>query len=133
MAIRRYKPTSPGRRFQTVSSFEEITSTEPERSLLRSANKSGGRNNNGRITSRRRGGGHKRRYRLVDFKRLKDGVPARVASIEYDPNRSGTCCSLALCRRREAVYIVAGWIASWRIGDVRVAGGYSARECNGIG
>ena len=88
MAIRRYKPTSPGRRFQTVSSFEEITSTEPERSLLRSANKSGGRNNNGRITSRRRGGGHKRRYRLVDFKRLKDGVPARVASIEYDPNRS---------------------------------------------
>ena len=88
MAIRRYKPTSPGRRFQTVSSFEEITSSEPERSLLRSANKSGGRNNNGRITSRRRGGGHKRRYRLVDFKRSKDGVPARVASIEYDPNRS---------------------------------------------
>lgn len=88
MAIRRYKPTSPGRRFQTVSSFEEITSTQPERSLLRSASKSGGRNNNGRITSRRRGGGHKRRYRLVDFKRSKDGVPARVASIEYDPNRS---------------------------------------------
>ena len=88
MAIRRYKPTSPGRRFQTVSSFEEITSSEPERSLLRSANKSGGRNNNGRITSRRRGGGHKRRYRLVDFKRSKDAVPARVASIEYDPNRS---------------------------------------------
>ena len=88
MAIRRYKPTSPGRRFQTVSAFEEITSTEPERSLLRSASKSGGRNNNGRITSRRRGGGHKRRYRLVDFKRLKDGVPARVASVEYDPNRS---------------------------------------------
>lgn len=88
MAIRRYKPTSPGRRFQTVSTFEEITSENPERGLLRSVKKSGGRNNNGRITSRRRGGGHKRRYRVVDFKRTKDGVPARVASIEYDPNRS---------------------------------------------
>lgn len=88
MAIRRYKPTSPGRRFQTVSTFEEITSENPERGLLRSVKKSGGRNNNGRITSRRRGGGHKRRYRIVDFKRTKDGVPARVASIEYDPNRS---------------------------------------------
>ena len=88
MAIRRYKPTSPGRRFQTVSTFEEVTSTNPERSLLRSAKKSGGRNNNGRITSRHRGGGHKRRYRVVDFKRTKDAVPARVASIEYDPNRS---------------------------------------------
>lgn len=88
MAIRRYKPTSPGRRFQTVSTFEEITSENPERGLLRSVKKSGGRNNNGRITSRRRGGGHKRRYRVVDFRRTKDGVPARVASIEYDPNRS---------------------------------------------
>lgn len=88
MAIRRYKPTSPGRRFQTVSTFEEVTSTTPERSLLRSVKKSGGRNNNGRITSRHRGGGHKRRYRIVDFKRTKDAVPARVASIEYDPNRS---------------------------------------------
>ena len=88
MAIRRYKPTSPGRRFQTVSTFEEITSSNPERSLLRSVRKSGGRNSNGRITSRRRGGGHKRRYRVVDFKRTKDEVPARVVSIEYDPNRS---------------------------------------------
>lgn len=88
MAVRRYKPTSPGRRFQTVSSFEEITRPKPERSLLRSAKKSGGRNNLGRITSRRRGGGHKRRYRVIDFKRNKDGVPAKVASIEYDPNRS---------------------------------------------
>ena len=88
MAIRRYRPTSPGRRFQTVSTFEEITSSNPERSLLRSVKSSGGRNNNGRITSRRRGGGHKRRYRVIDFKRTKDEVPARVASIEYDPNRS---------------------------------------------
>lgn len=88
MAIRAYKPTSPGRRFQTVSTFEEITRTTPERSLLRPLKKTGGRNNLGRITSRHRGGGHKRRYRIIDFKREKDGVPGRVESIEYDPNRS---------------------------------------------
>jgi large subunit ribosomal protein L2 len=88
MAIRSYKPTSPGRRFQTVSTFEEITSTTPERSLLGAIRKTGGRNNNGRVTSRHRGGGHKRRYRMIDFKRMKDGVPAKVATIEYDPNRS---------------------------------------------
>ena len=88
MPIRSYKPTSPGRRFQTVSTFEELTAATPERSLLRPVKKSGGRNNNGRVTSRHRGGGHKRRYRVIDFKRLKDGVPAKVASIEYDPNRS---------------------------------------------
>jgi large subunit ribosomal protein L2 len=88
MAIRSYKPTSPGRRFQTVSTFEEITSTVPERSLLSPLKKTGGRNNLGRVTSRHRGGGHKRRYRIVDFRRDKDGVPAKVASIEYDPNRS---------------------------------------------
>jgi len=88
MAIRSYKPTSPGRRFQTVSTFEEITSTIPERSLLSPLKKTGGRNNLGRVTSRHRGGGHKRRYRIIDFRRDKDGVPAKVASIEYDPNRS---------------------------------------------
>ena len=88
MAIRTYKPTSPGRRFQTVSTFEEITRTTPERSLLRPLKKTGGRNNLGRVTSRHRGGGHKRRYRVIDFKREKDGVPGRVESIEYDPNRS---------------------------------------------
>ena len=88
MAVRKYNPTSPGRRFQMVSSFDEITRATPERSLLRKAKKTGGRNNLGRITSRRRGGGHKRRYRAIDFKRNKDGVPAKVASVEYDPNRS---------------------------------------------
>src|SRR5262245_34181468 len=88
MAIRSYKPTSPGRRFQTVSTFDEITSTTAERSLWGTITKTGGRNNNGRVTSRHRGGGHKRRYRIVDFKRMKDGVPAKVAAIEYDPNRS---------------------------------------------
>jgi len=88
MGIRKYKPTSPGRRHGTVLDFAEITSTTPEKSLLQPIKKTGGRNNRGRITCRHRGGGHKRRYRLIDFKRNKDGVPARVATIEYDPNRS---------------------------------------------
>src|SRR3954453_7654217 len=88
MAVRRYKPTSPGRRFMTVSDFAEITKKEPEKTLLAPVSKKGGRNNNGRITTRHQGGGHKRRYRLIDFKRTKDGVPAKVHSIEYDPNRS---------------------------------------------
>jgi large subunit ribosomal protein L2 len=88
MAVRKFKPTSEGRRFMTVSDFQEITATEPERTLLAPLHKTGGRNVNGRITTRHRGGGHKRRYRIIDFKRLKDGVPAKVNSIEYDPNRS---------------------------------------------
>jgi large subunit ribosomal protein L2 len=88
MAVRKFRPTSDGRRFMTVSDFEELTASEPERSLLAPLHKTGGRNVNGRITTRHRGGGHKRRYRLIDFKRTKDGVPAKVASIEYDPNRS---------------------------------------------
>jgi large subunit ribosomal protein L2 len=88
MAIKTVKPTSPGRRFQTYSTFEELTRSRPERSLLRPQKKSGGRNSYGRITSRYRGGGHKRRYRVVDFKRDKVDIPARVATIEYDPNRS---------------------------------------------
>ena len=88
MPVRQYNPTSPARRFQTVSDFAEITKSEPERSLLAPRKRSGGRNVTGRITIRHRGGGHKRRYRTVDFRRDKDGVPARVAAIEYDPNRS---------------------------------------------
>jgi large subunit ribosomal protein L2 len=88
MAIRRVKPTSPGRRAQTYSSFEEITTTTSEKGLLKAINKSGGRNARGRITCRHRGGGHKRHYRIIDFKRDKIGIPAKVASIEYDPNRS---------------------------------------------
>ncbi len=88
MVTRRVKPTSPGRRFQSYASFEEITKEKPEKNLLRIIKKSGGRNANGRITSRHRGGGHKRYYRIVDFKRDKVGIPAKVASIEYDPNRS---------------------------------------------
>ena len=88
MAIKKYKPTSPGRRFQTCSDFQEITSTTPEKTLLCLLKKKGGRNSYGRITSRHLGGGHKRKYRFIDFKRDKIDVPARVASIEYDPNRT---------------------------------------------
>ncbi|HHX01099.1 MAG TPA: 50S ribosomal protein L2 [Firmicutes bacterium] len=88
MAVKKYKPTTPGRRGMTVSTFEEITKTKPEKSLTVSLTKTGGRNMYGRITMRHRGGGHKRRYRIIDFKRNKDGVPAKVAAIEYDPNRS---------------------------------------------
>ena len=88
MAIRKFKPNTPGTRFMSVSIFEEITKTTPEKSLTASLSKSAGRNNKGRITTRHRGGGHKRRYRIIDFKRNKDGIPAKVFSIEYDPNRS---------------------------------------------
>src|SRR5438045_4215072 len=88
MAIRRYKPTSPGRRFMSVSSFDEITKTRPGKSRHEPLQKSGGRNVNGRITRRHQGGGHKRRYRVIDFKRRKDGVPAKVAAIESGPNRA---------------------------------------------
>lgn len=88
MGMKKHLPSSPGRRFMTVSSFQEITKKEPEKSLLEPLRKKGGRNNKGRITSRHRGGGHKRRYRIIDFKRDKEGVPATVAAIEYDPNRS---------------------------------------------
>jgi large subunit ribosomal protein L2 len=88
MAIKKVKPTSPGRRFQDYSSFEEVTRTSPEKKLLKVIKKSGGRNAHGRITIRHRGGGHKRKYRIIDFKRDKTGIPARVAAIEYDPNRS---------------------------------------------
>src|SRR5919198_3501812 len=88
MALRKRKPTSPGRRFQTVSDFAEITKTKPERSLLAPKPGTGGRNAYGRKTSRHKGGGHKQQYRIIDFKRNKDGVPAKVAAIEYDPNRN---------------------------------------------
>ncbi|HLS91121.1 MAG TPA: 50S ribosomal protein L2 [Limnochordia bacterium] len=88
MAIKKYKPTTPGRRGMTVYTFEEITKSKPEKSLIVPLKSTGGRNNQGRITARHRGGGHKRMYRLIDFRRDKDGIPAKVAAIEYDPNRS---------------------------------------------
>jgi len=88
MPVRKFKPTSPGRRFMSVSTFDEITKAKPEKSLTEKLTKKGGRNNYGRLTMRHQGGGHKRRYRVIDFKRTKDGIPAKVAAIEYDPNRS---------------------------------------------
>ena len=106
MALKTYKPNTPGQRFKTTSSFEEITRTEPEKSLLAPLRKTGGRNNNGRITSRRRGGGHRRHYRIIDFKRNKIGIPARVDSIEYDPNRSANI-ALLIYADGEKRYILA--------------------------
>src|SRR3954465_11807129 len=88
MPIKKYNPTSPGRRLMSVSTFEEITATKPEKSLIEIKKSTGGRNNQGRITTRHRGGGHKRFYRIIDFKRNKLGIPGKVATIEYDPNRS---------------------------------------------
>ncbi len=106
MAIRSRKPTSAGRRFQTSSDFSDITKSTPEKSLLAKKSQTGGRNSHGRKTSRHRGGGHKQRYRVVDFKRVKDGVPAKVAGIEYDPNRT---CRIALLHYTdgEKAYILA--------------------------
>lgn len=95
MAIKKYKPTTPGRRGMTGLTYEEITATKPERSLTESLSKTGGRNNNGRITTRHHGGGHKRLYRIIDFKRDKDNIPAKVSTIEYDPNRSANIALVA--------------------------------------
>lgn len=94
MAIRKFRPTSPARRQMTVSTFEEITKVEPEKSLIETLTKTGGRNAQGKITIRHRGGGMKRKYRIIDFKRNKDGIPAKVATIEYDPNRSANIALL---------------------------------------
>ncbi|GAB0102618.1 50S ribosomal protein L2 [Nocardia sp. JMUB6875] len=107
MAIRKYKPTTPGRRGASVSDFAEITRSTPEKSLLRPLSKTGGRNAQGRITTRHKGGGHKRAYRLIDFRRLdKDGVPAKVAHIEYDPNRTANIALLHFADG-EKRYIIA--------------------------
>src|SRR5580765_4000724 len=106
MPVRRFKPTSPGRRHMTVSDFAEVTRSRPEKSLTEKLTKKGGRNNTGRITTRHQGGGHKRRYRVIDFKRTKDGVPAKVAAIEYDPNRSARIALLHYLDGAKA-YIIA--------------------------
>ncbi len=122
MGIKKFKPVTPGRRFMTVSTFEEITKTEPERSLLAPRQDHAGRNGQGKVTTRHRGGGHKRRYRIVDFKRNKDGVTARVAGIEYDPNRSARIALLHYADG-EKRYILAP--VGLGVGDV-VASGPSA-------
>ncbi len=122
MGIRVRKPTSPGRRFQTVSDFADITATKPERSLIAKQHSTGGRNNYGRRTSRHRGGGHKQRYRVIDFRRNKDGVPATVATIEYDPNRNARIALLHY-HDGEKRYILAP--AGLEVGD-KLANGAGA-------
>ncbi|RMD85806.1 MAG: 50S ribosomal protein L2 [Candidatus Dadabacteria bacterium] len=119
MAVKKYNPTSPGRRFQSRLVDTEITRSEPEKSLLRPLRKTGGRNAAGRITARHRGGGHKRRFRVIDFRRDKDGVPGRVASIEYDPNRTAFI-ALVVYADGEKRYIVAP--EGLRVGDTVVSG-----------
>lgn len=119
MGVKKFKPTTPGRRFATVSSFEEITKSTPERSLLQPLRNPAGRNNMGRITTRHQGGGHKRQYRVVDFKRDKDGVAARVAAIEYDPNRSARLALLHYADG-EKRYILAP--QGLRVGDIVTSG-----------
>ena len=103
MAIKKFKPTSPGRRHMTTAAFDEITKTTPEKSLVVALKRSTGRNNAGRITSRHMGGGHKRRYRLIDFRRDKKEIPAKVVSIEYDPNRSSRIALLTYADRKSVV------------------------------
>ncbi len=119
MAIKSFKPYSASRRFMTVSTFEEITASKPEKSLLAKVTNKGGRNNSGRMTVRHQGGGHKRRYRLIDFKRIKDNIPAKVATIEYDPNRSARI-ALVKYQNGKRCYIIAP--AEIKVGDVLNSG-----------
>ena len=119
MPVKKFKPTSPSRRQMTVSTFEEVTTQTPEKSLLAPLHKRGGRNNQGKITVRHQGGGHKRKYRIIDFKRNKDGIPGRVASIEYDPNRT-SYIALINYLDGEKRYIIAP--KGLKVGDEVVSG-----------
>jgi large subunit ribosomal protein L2 len=117
--IKKYKPTSPARRNMSVSTFEEITTSKPEKSLLAPLSKKAGRNNQGKITTRHQGGGHKRQYRIIDFKRNKDGIPGRVATVEYDPNRSANIALINYVDG-EKRYIIAP--KGLKVGDVIESG-----------
>jgi len=119
MPIRKLKPRSPGVRFQTISGFDEITKSTPEKSLLVAIGRKGGRNNYGRITAKRRGGGHRKQYRIIDFKRQKDDIPAKVVGIEYDPNRSARIALLSYSDG-EKRYIISP--AKLNVGDVLMSG-----------
>jgi large subunit ribosomal protein L2 len=119
MPIRKAKPTSPGRRFQSYSDYSEVTRTEPEKSLLEPKPKKAGRNNYGRITTRHRGGGNKVRYRVIDFRRNKDGVPARVAHVEYDPNRNARIALLHYADGEKRYILMPNRV---RVGDVIQSG-----------
>lgn len=119
MGIKSFKPITPGQRFKTVSDFAQVTTDKPEKSLLQPVNRKGGRNSLGRVTARHQGGGHKRRYRLIDFKRNKFGIPAKVISIEYDPNRTGRI-ALLVYADGEKCYILAP--DKLKVGDVVQSG-----------
>jgi large subunit ribosomal protein L2 len=119
MPIRKLKPRSPGVRFQTISGFDEVTKSSPEKNLLVAIARKGGRNNYGRVTAKRRGGGHRKQYRVIDFKRQKDGIPAKVVGIEYDPNRSARIALLSYLDG-EKRYIIAP--AKLSVGDVLYSG-----------
>jgi large subunit ribosomal protein L2 len=119
MAVKSYRPTTPSRRHMTMPTFQEITTDKPEKSLLVALNKSGGRNSNGRITVRHRGGGEKRKYRIIDFKRIKDNIPAKIATIEYDPNRSAYI-ALVVYADGEKRYILAP--VGIKVGDTIYSG-----------
>jgi len=119
MPTKKFRPTSPGRRFMELSDFAEVTAKKPEKALTRGLVKKGGRNNYGRITMRHRGGGHKRRYRMIDFKRRKDGVPAKVATIEYDPNRTARIALLFYADGEKRYILAPGKL---NVGDTVVSG-----------
>jgi large subunit ribosomal protein L2 len=119
MSIKKYKPTSPGRRGMSVSGFDSITTDRPEKSLLAAKKRKGGRNNLGRITTRHQGGGHKRRYRLVDFKRDKIGIPGKVATVEYDPNRTARICLINYADGEKRYILAPNGIS---VGDTIVSG-----------
>jgi large subunit ribosomal protein L2 len=119
MALKEYRPTSPARRHMTVSDFADVTKTKPEKKLTRSVKKSGGRNNHGHITTRHIGGGHKRRYRVIDWRRDKDGVPAKVAAIEYDPNRTARIALLSYADGEKRYILAPVGVA---VGDVLLSG-----------
>jgi len=119
MPLRKRKPTSPGRRFQSVSDFAEITTDKPEKSLVQPKPRTGGRNVHGRLTARNVGGGHKQKYRVIDFRREKDGIPAKVASIEYDPNRNARICLLHYADGEKRYILAPARIA---VGDVLQSG-----------
>src|SRR6266568_3778780 len=119
MALKEYRPTSPARRHMTVSDFADVTKTKPEKSLTRTVKRSGGRNNHGHITTRHIGGGHKRRYRIIDWRRDKDGVPAKVAGIEYDPNRTARIALLHYADGEKRYILAPVGVA---VGDTLVSG-----------
>ncbi len=137
MGIKKFRPTSPGRRFTSVQTFEELTSAKPLKSLTKSKKSTGGRNNLGKITSRFRGGGHKRRYRIIDFKRDKFDVPAKVASIEYDPNRSARIALLHYADGEKRYILhpvgleVGGTVVSSNTADILPGNSLVAREYPG--